>query len=235
MHLSLPKCGAALTCLLVAASGLHAYASTMCVGQTCTVTIPTNPGAATSNFQSPGASATSGYTIVTNDNGTNFTVTLTDLDPNALEFSNLYFDTIASTANTGSNLGFEFGANSEDAFDPNSGTKYNLTGTGVTGVFTQGAAGTVANIVIPNSFFLTDPLGMPFTPTPPGTLVSLHLSQSFGYSVVGGSANFPAPVELGEAVVGTNATAVTPEPSAVVLLGTGMLFMGGLAHRRLFA
>ncbi len=196
---------------------------------TANVTIAADPNAATSNFQSPGSTATVGYTIQTSDNGTNFEVLLTTSDPAALQFANLYFDTIASTPNTGSNLGFEFGATTanDDAFDPNTSTKYSLTGTGVTAIFTNIGGVTTADITIPNSFFLTNPENMPFSVTPSGTLVSLHLSQSFGYSVVGGSANFSAPVELGDAVVG--AAAATPEPGYLALLALGL---GGLGFLR---
>jgi hypothetical protein len=182
-----------------------------------TVTIAEDSGAAIGNFQSPGSTATTGYTITTSDDGTNFDVVLMTANPNALSFANLYFDTIASTPNTGSNLGFEFSSNSanSDAFDPDTSTKFSLAGTGVTSAFNVDSNGTTASIAIPNSFFLTNPDGMPFADTPDGTLVSLHLSQSFGYSVVGGSANFAAPVELGDAVVSSS----TPEPASLSLLG----------------
>ena len=202
------------------------------------VIIAANPLAPTSNFQSPGNTATVGYTIQTTDTGGNFNVTLTTTDPTALEFSNLYFDTIASTPGTGSNIGFEFGttAANDDLFDPNTGMKYSISGTGITAMFTQTTApgtatvtSTVANIVIPNSFFLNVPDG--FAPsTPPGTLVSLHLSQTFGYSVVGGSANVPAPQELGDAIIGT---AATPEPGYTVLLGLGICALVGLSKKYL--
>lgn len=200
-----------------------AFADTVCTGNACTVTIAQDPNAPTSNFQDPGNTATSGYTIATNDDGTNFTAVLTSADPQALPFTNLYFDTIASTANTGSNLGFEFGQSSEDAFDPDTSQKYSLAGTGVTSTFTVVGGVITADITIPNSFFLTNPDGMEFQPTPDGTLVSLHLSQSFGYSVVGGSADYPAPVELGDAVVGSASAVPEPGPLSLMLTGCGVI------------
>ena len=90
---------------------------------------------------------------------------------------------------------------------------------------------TLAAITIPNSFFLNNPLGMEFTPTPDGSLVSLHLSQSFGYSVVGGSGNFPAPAELGDATIGS--PSAVPEPGSFTLLGLGAagIMVGSLRKR----
>ena len=58
------------------------------------ITIAQDPNAPTSNFQNPGSTATIGYTIQTNDDGTNFYVDLTATDPAPLPFANLYFDTI---------------------------------------------------------------------------------------------------------------------------------------------
>ena len=205
----------------------------MCANYVCTTTIAQDPNAATSNFQSPGSTATAGYTITTSDTNGYFNVTLTSTDPTALEFANLYFDTTASTPGTGSNLGFEFGPTvaNDDAFDPDTSQKYSLAGTGVTAVFSGTQGDYTAQIEIPNTFFLYNPDAMPFTPTSPGDLVSLHLSQSFGYSVVGGSGNFAAPVELGDAPV---SVAATPEPSSLVLLGTGITALAGFARRKLF-
>lgn len=186
------------------------------------------------NFGSPDANGNVPYQIYVRDDGNYFYVLLTSTDPNAgsADFSNLYLDTIASTPNSGSNLGFEL--LNGDAFRP-----------GVSGstVFPSAADLIVASSLvggtygieaaISNSFFLTDPLGMGFAKTPNNTLVSVHLSQSFGYGVVGGSANFAAPVELGDAIVG--ASAATPEPGSFALLGTGILGAAGMLRKRFVA
>ncbi len=208
-----------------------AHADTTCSGGVCNTTIAGDPNAAVGNFQNPGSTATNGYTIQTSDNGTNFSVTLHSSDPNALPFSNLYFDTIASTPGTGSNLGFAFGQTSEEAFDPDTSTMYDLSGTGVTSLLTTDANGITILITIPNTFFLDNPLDMPFALTPEGTLVSLHLSQSFNYSVVGGGANFAPPTELGAANV-NRPLAATPEPSSIALLGTGLIGLAGIMRRK---
>jgi PEP-CTERM motif len=215
---------------LAVAGIVLAAASTMSAES---VTIAQDSGAAIGNFQSPGSTANVGYTIQTSDDGTNFYVTLISTPVGntntALPFANLYFDTIASTANTGSNLGFEFGPSGpQDAFDPSTSVKYSLVGTGVTSSITTSGDVTTADIVIPNSFFLTDPDAMGFTTTPPGTLVSLHLSQSFSYSVVGGSGNYQAPDELGSAIVG----AAVPEPASMGLFGFGLCALAGLQRLR---
>ena len=197
---------------------------TASVAQAGTITIAQDSNAAVGNFQSPGTQATVGYTITTHDDGTNFYVDLVTTDSAAMPFANLYFDTIASTPGTGSNLGFEFGQNAGDAFIPGvSGSNISLPGgLGVSSVFTVADGVTTANLIIPNSFFLINPLGMNVAPTPAGTLVSLHLSQSFGYSVVGGGTNYPAPVELGAEIVGSS----VPEPVSIALFGIGLCGIG---------
>jgi hypothetical protein len=208
-----------------------------------TVVIAANPNALTSNFGQclndacdPGSTATVGYTITTSDNGTSFIVALSTTDPNALPFANLYFDTIASTSGTGSNLGFEASATGvNDAFDPNTGTKYTdittAPGSGFSSAETNVGGTETITVTIPNTYFLTDPDGF-FAPTPAGTLVSLHLSQSFGYSVVGGSGNFAAPVELGDAIVNVPVQSASPVPEPAGLTYMALSGFGLLAEAR---
>ena len=189
------------------------------------VSIAGNPGAPTGNFGTPGTQSTSPYNIYVRDDGSYFYVLVTTTDSTAPQFANLYIDTIASTPGTGSDLGFE--VTNDRAFIPGVPGYFSPSSSDFS--FGTGSAGGVYGITaaISNSFLMTDPLHMGFATTPDGTLVSLHLSQSFGYSVVGGGANYPAPIELGAAVVGSSPV---PEPASIeymFLSGLGVLSFAG--------
>jgi hypothetical protein len=198
---------------------------------TTIVTIAGDPNAPTSNFQNPGNTATYGYTITTSDNGTQVVVAVSTSDKNAqgLDFANLYFESTANDATTGSNVGFEAsGTAVNDAFDPNTGVKYSTAMPGFSSTEVDDGTNKTITVTIPNVFFLDDPDGIGFAKTPAGTDVSLHLSQSFGYSVVGGSADYPRPQELGLAEV--DAPAPVPEPAGLTymaLSGFGLLAEAG--------
>jgi hypothetical protein len=205
-----------------------AWANTRCTAGTYTVFTLADPNAPSGNFGTPGTKNTSAYTIITSDSGGFFHVDLHTGNGNAPLFSNLYFDTIASTP--GTNLGFQLGNGTSNAFYPNTGTSYSTLGLGFSSIFTTDSSGLSAAILMPNTFFLTNPDNIPFTPATPGDLVSLHLSQSFGYSVVGGATDDAAPVELGEANI--PGVAPTPEPSSFAVLRIGIVGLVGLVRRK---
>jgi hypothetical protein len=215
---------AVLCALFAAATFAHA-----------TVIIPTDSSAAQGNFGTPGTTANAGYTIDVSDSNGSLTVYLHGLSGAGVvgPFANLYFDTTASTVPSSSDVGFEFGG-AGDAFIPGViGSNQFLTAGTFSQTFTSDPDGGYdATLVIANSFFETDPLGLGFTKATDGSLVSLHLSQSFSYSVVGGSNNveFPQPAELGDVTLSN--VAATPEPSSITLLGTGLLSAAGLIRRR---
>ena len=191
------------------------------------ISITANSNAPTANFGSPGTQNASAYDIYVRDDGNYFYVLLTTQDTTAPLFANLYFDTIASTPNTGSNLGFE--VTNDDAFIPGVSGSVTPSSSDLIFATNTGGGGSGITVAIANTFFLIDPLNMGFAKTPAGSLVSLHLSQSFGYSVVGGGANYPAPVELGAATVGSP----VPEPGTLGFMATGLLGAAGAIRRRL--
>ena len=110
---------------VLALAAITALAFPSLASATTVVTIAGDPNAAISNFQNPGNTATSPYTITTSDNGTQVVVALTTTDLGALDFANLYFETVASDVSMGSNLGFEAsGSAVNDAFFPDTGQKF---------------------------------------------------------------------------------------------------------------
>ena len=68
-----------------------------------TVTIAGDRNAPTSNFQNPGNTATSGYTITTSGAGGYVVVALKTNDLTAPDFANLYFESVASDMTMGLN------------------------------------------------------------------------------------------------------------------------------------
>jgi|HubBroStandDraft_6_1064221.scaffolds.fasta_scaffold597643_1 ABC-type molybdate transport system substrate-binding protein len=148
------------------------------------------------------------YTIYTNADSTNFYVGL--VGPNIqgnLDFANLYFSTDLPE---GSTVGFE--ANNSRAFIPGVAGYYDYTASsGIVLDDTSNSSQYATEFSVPFSFFTTDPLGLGFTLAT--TDVQLRLSQTFGYSVAGGSTAY------GEGRFGDFSPAATPEPSTLTLAG----------------
>jgi hypothetical protein len=93
----------------------------------------------------------------------------------------------------------------------------------VTGASRGHCSPIAGSLLPPSGFIATKSAG-----SPPERLVSLHLSQSFSYSVVSGSRNYPAPDELAAAIV----SAAVPEPASMALFGFGLCALAGLQRLR---
>jgi hypothetical protein len=147
------------------------------------------------------------YTIYTNSDSTNFYVGLETVGPlnvGNLDFANLYFST---NLPDGSTVGFE--ANNSRAFIPGDAGYSNYTASsGIVLDDSSTSSQYAIEFSVPWSFFTTDPLGMGFPLAT--TDVELRLSQTFGYSVAGGSG-------YGDGRFGDFAPQATPEPSTLTL------------------
>jgi PEP-CTERM motif len=135
-------------------------------------------------------------------------------------FANVYFGN-----SSGSTIGFEI--TNGDVFTPGvPGTSplaysyavYTNTTTGVTGI----------EFALPDSLF-EGPIGTTGVNAglSPGDPLYLRISQSFGYTAVGGTANF-GPDDLGVVTL----TASVPEPSTWAMMVLGFAGVGFMAYRR---
>lgn len=190
---------------------------------TSTVTVNYDPGAPTSNFGTPGSTSNvTAYEVQTGQDATNLYVRVLAIGPQAGAAAGVNFANIYLGGNT--SVGIEVTNNR--AFIPGgNGTYFDLTGTGFS--FTA-SAGDIA-FALPFSFLKTDPLGMGFallTDQPGSNFTRVSLSQSFGYSVAGGQADYGTN-RLGAFTV----PAAVPEPMAMALFGMALAGLG-LARRR---
>jgi hypothetical protein len=196
------------------------------------VTITANPTAPQGDFADGGNTNAYSYTITTSDDGHSVIVSLTTSTSTPYDFANLYFDSNAfSPTYLGSTIGFEVAGNTvSDAFIPGVSGSNVPAGPGVTSVETTSGSKKTITVSIANSFFENPPADLDFPATPVDGYVSLHISQSFGYSAVGQSTDFPKPVELGLMQL----TSPVPEPAGIDYMAiSGLVALAG-AGRRLY-
>lgn len=188
-----------------------------------------DPAAPTSNFQSPGnTDDTVAYNISVSSDSTYVDINLT-ADPaaggayNGLSFINLYLSTdypggstLGLSANqTGFTSTFIPGGANFAAPSPSDGL-----------ILTVSPTGDSYNVEIPWTYLTTDPDGIGFEKiSAANPVVRLDLSQSFSYSVAGGSGD-----PYGMAELGTATYSPVPEPSTIIAgslillpMGTGFL------------
>ncbi len=220
-----------LTAAACAAIATCAHAGTPTVDGTLdasygapTAVVGYDPTALDSNFGEPGnASKYIGYSIYLQTDSKNLYGFLQASGPGAsvAPFANLYFDIDPKNPDDqGSDIGFELSPGAQNFFIPDNGTK-----TAVSGIDVVSADGGLAiEFSIPMTFFTTVVPGVTYdagtiVPTIGGPVV-MRLSQSFGYSVAGGSSY--GDTRLGEFTV----KGAVPEPASWSLMILGFLGAG---------
>lgn len=182
-------------------------------------TVATDPAAPTSNFGSPGNTATVGYDIyLTAADGRYYGFFA--FDGPMLPFANLYFDLDRSNGN-GSDLGFELGQSGARAFIPG------RTGNVTISDYEFAVSGDNIEFSL-NADYLTNQIaGLNYydeTEFGTGDPVVLRLSQSGSYSVAGGAS-------YGDDRLGAVGLAgAVPEPATWAMLILGF-FAAGAAMR----
>lgn len=151
----------------------------------------------------------------------------------SLVFANLYFRLYYGGAGSYSSIGFE--TTNDKAFYPNTGASAYDTAANLLQTFV--VTGSVADpdvieVAIDLSVFTHNALGVTgFTGVPDGQTadgIVMTLSQSFGYSVAGGTANYGANA-LGVVSLAANEV---PEPGSIALVGLAFAGAAGAMRRR---
>ena len=190
---------------------------------TTSVAVSYDPNAPTSNFSSPGTTNNeSAYNVRTGIDSQNLYVDVTAMPPNSVtpdQFANIYFGGLKFSPG----LIFEV-LNNRVSTTANPSAYYPLAGTGF--AFSQMLND--ISFALPLSFLETDPLLIGFTKVKAGDEIRVSFSQSFGYSFVGGTANY-GQARLGEQFVPANTVA---EPVSLGLVATGLAAVALLRRRQ---
>ena len=194
--------------------------------------VPYAPGP-NGDFNTFGAAASPGYSIyLATDNAklygylrANTAAGGTIVPPT---FANVYFDIDPATGN-GADIGFELSAGHQNVFTVFV-APMPVAATGIAVAVSADQAG--IEFSIPNSYFMSAYPGLVYDPAQVfavnGGRVTLRISQSFGYDVVGGPSFGP------ERLGGVNLApaAAVPEPATWALLLTGFGAVGSALRRR---
>jgi hypothetical protein len=189
-----------------------------------TATVAADPDAITSNFGTPGTTNAVGYDIYL-QGADGYVYGYLEADTaTGLTFANLYFN-VDLTNNVGSDIGFHI--TSKDAFIPVNG------GFSATPDIVVSSGANFIEFAIPVQYFMSYLPGLDYATNMSkydlpalGAKVQLSLSQSFGYSVAGGVANYGAD-RLGEVTLSP-----APEPSTWAMMLLGFLGAGSAIRMR---
>jgi len=204
------------------------------------VSVATDPDAPTSNFGTPGNTATAGYDLTLGDDGSSVVGTIVQTGGVAAgSFANLYFD-LNPTVGDGSDLGFEMGLSGVNAFIPGKngqpGFNTAVDSSLYTFTSTTGLDGMITlHFSLANSLFTSPIAGLayygPSDGSPVQTFesdVTLRISQSLSYSAAGGDSYGIG--RLGSAEVGSASPA--PEPASWAMMVGGFGLLGATMRRR---
>lgn len=218
---------AALTAVMLASSTTLAFAGTATVDGNIdaaygapSATVLYSPTAPDSNFGTPGPTARAGYDIyLTNDAFNVYGLVDFVAGDFVGNFANLYFD-LNPTVGDGSDLGFEIGLNSVNAFIPGKNGQPGFSALLSPSVFaTAVVPGGGLEFSLASNLFTGPITGLDYyTGQTFENTITLRLSQSLSYSVAGGSTY--GPNRLGAI---TLAAPAVPEPTswAMMLVGFG--------------
>lgn len=208
----------------VAALGLLALPVAHADGTTTITVDPTNLNYG--NFGAPTLTTGAGgtpYTLTTTTTASSFDIDLTPLASAAGEdFYNLYLSTGYEIGIGGSVIGISGDANGiSNLFVPGGANGYSLAGTGITSTYDAANGG--FDVTVPWTFLETDPSGLDYSEiSSANDEVRVNLSQSFGYTVVGGAANYGAN-ELGSGILPSASVPDTASTLALLALACGGL------------